>query len=163
MKWTSKFRPYELDLNAYKIAVTSHLEDRIKEGAKLWLNVTVATLIPSWSNASKATFEELARAVGVSINYGPQLSRLDRRPLGLSTGTGGYEAYDAVASFWYTSTLRYLAFNDQNVATPGPPPRPFTNLTHPTPYNFTDIGFKAFQEFAKTVKLPNPFNYMRKI
>lgn len=163
MKWTSKWQTYKLDVNAYKIAVTEHLEGCIKEAAKLWLNVTVASLIPSWSNASRATFEELARAVGVSIRYGPQLSRKDRKPLGLSTGTGGYEASDGIASFWYTSTLRYLAFNDQNTATPGPPPRPFTHLTNPTPYNFTDAGRQAFEEYAKTVRLPDPFKYIRKL
>ena len=163
MKWTSRFRQYELDVKAYKEAVTKHLEEEIKEAAKLWLSVTVATIIPSWSNASKATFEELARAVGTSIHYGPQLSRKDRKPLGLSTGTGGYEAYDAEASFWYTSSLRYLAFNDQNVATPGRPPRPFTELKNATPYNFTEKGREAFERFAKTVRLPNPFMYMRKI
>lgn len=161
MKWTSTLRAYDLDLAAYQRDVKEKLHSEIEMAARAWLYATVVTKIPSWSNASKATFEALARAVGTSITYGPQLSRKNRKPLGLSNGTGGVELKGYTASFYYNTTLRYLAYNEHNVATPGLPPQPFSSLKHSTPYNFLESGQKAFKEFVKTIELPSPYRYLK--
>lgn len=137
------------------------MEEKTKEAARSWLT-TVLVIIPTWSRASRATFEALAREVGFTVTYGPQLSSKDRRSLGLDNSAGGLrinklESY----KFFYETSLRYLAYNEENFATPGPPPQPFGELTNPTPYNFVDAGKNDFESFAKQIRLPSPIEFIK--
>lgn len=166
MKWTPDFKAITLDLAAYKTHLDKYMQDWIVQAAQRWLQATVLSLIPTWSKASRATFQALARDVGMSIPYGPQKSRKDRESLGLSTGEGGLE-HDPGKYRWhffYHTSLRYLVYNEYNKAVQGMPPAPFSRagLIHPTPYHFQEAGEKEFREFARYTSLPNPYKFLRK-
>jgi len=166
MRWKPKFKAIKLDVTAYRSKLDKYMQDWIKQAAQMWLHATVIALIPTWSKASRATFQALARDVGMSIPYGPQQSRKDRESLGLSTGEGGLELR-ASASRWhfrYSSSLRYLAYNEYNHAVWGPePPAPFrrAGLHSHTPYNFQEAGAREFEGFARYTVLPNPYKFLR--
>jgi hypothetical protein len=83
--------------------------------------------------------------------------------LGLSTSNGGLQIEKLKKyTFFYETNLRYLKYNEENVAVPGPPPQPFGELTNPTPYNFREAGEKDFQSFCEnSVRLPNPIEYIK--
>lgn len=166
MRWTPKFTALTLNLSAYKAALDKHMQDWITQAAQRWLQATVLSIIPTWSKASRATFQALARDVGMSIPYGPRQSRKDREDLGLSTGEGGLES-DPGRFRWhfrYHTSLRYLVYNEYNHAVQGKPPAPFSSagLTHPTPYHFQEAGEREFREFARYTSLPNPYHFLRK-
>lgn len=166
MRWKPNFKALKLDLTAYKTELDRYMQDWIKQAAQRWLQATVISIIPTWSKASRATFQALARDVGMNIPYGPQCSRKDREALGLSTGEGGVESSPSAYRwhFRYHSSLRYLAYNEYNHAVWGPePPAPFrrAGLIHPTPYHFQEAGEKEFEEFARFTKLPNPYKYLK--
>ena len=164
MKWKSNFKAPKLNLSAYKAELDKYMQDWIKQAAQSWLQATVISIIPTWSKASRATFQALAHDVGMSIPYGPQRSRTDRESLGLSTGKGGLKSSAPRWHFYYRSSLRYLAYNEYNRAVWGPgPPAPFrrAGLTHPTPYHFQEAGVKEFEAFSRFTALPNPYNFLK--
>jgi hypothetical protein len=168
MEFTYLFNVLELDLSSYKDALNSYMEHWVKEAAKNWLNATVLAVIPTWSKASRATFQKLAREVGTSIPYGPLLSIKDREDLGLSTSTESGLELDPENSRWYfkySTTLRYLAYNEYNHVVYGQAPGVFSKLglTHPTPYHFQELGQKAFDEFSVKTSIPNPFEYIKTV
>ena len=160
MRWRKKLVLAEFDRKAYMAALKKDMTAKIREGGRVWLR-TVLVIIPTWSRASRATFEALAQAVGFNITYGPQKSRKDRLILGLQTGRGGLEIKRTSWHFFYETDLRYLAYNELNSAIPGPPPQPFGQLFNPTPYRFQDAGRVAFEQFADTVRLPNPGDFIK--
>lgn len=167
MKWKSNFKAIKLDLAGYKAELHKYMQDWIKQAAQRWLLATVISIIPTWSKASRATFQALARDVGMSVPYGPQKSRKDREALGLSTGEGGLDLDPGAARwyFYYRSSLRYLAYNEYNKAVWGPePPAPFrkAGLHAATPYHFQEAGEKEFKDFARFTKLPNPYKHLKK-
>lgn len=124
-----------------------------REGARIWLD-TVLSIVPTWSGASRATFEALAQSVGYTVTYGPIRSFKDRRQLGQGTGFGGVRREGASHYvFYYRTTLDYLIYNEANQARVGQA-GVFKGLIHPTPYKFFDAGEKAFRQYAKTVRLP---------
>lgn len=166
MKWDDKFQAVTLDLSAYKAELNRHMEDWIKKAARAWLQATVISIIPTWSKASRATFQALARDVGETVPYGPLQSNEDREALGLSTGQGGVVNNPAKYRwhFFYHSTLRYLAYNEYNKAVWGPrPPNPFSRsgLRSKTPYHFQEAGGKEFDNFSRFTQLPNPFSFLK--
>jgi len=166
MKWTSNFKALKLDLTAYKAVLDKYMQDWITQAAQDWLQATVISIIPTWSKASRATFQALARDVGMTVPYGPLRSREDRESLGLSTGEGGLNLAPSAHRwhFRYHSSLRYLAYNEYNRAVHGPnPPAPFrpAGLIHPTPYHFQEAGEKEFKEFARFTVLPNPYRFLK--
>lgn len=131
----------------------------VKEGGVRWLGATVeAVPIPTWSGASRATFEKLARDLGTSVPIGPIRSRKDRTSLGRSTSAGsGYFRVQHSSYFIYTTQLRYLRYNEFNAAVAGPPPQPFSDNVRFTPYRFQDLGDKAWDKYARGIKIPDPF------
>lgn len=161
MKWKPNFKAVKLDLAAYKKQLHVYMLDWIKQAAQSWLHATVLSIIPTWSKASRATFQALARDVGMTIPYGPLRSRVDRESLGLSTGGGGLETSKFRWHFLYHSSLRYLAYNEYNKAVKGKPPAPFGALIHPTPYHFQEAGAGDFKEFARYTKLPDPLKFLK--
>ncbi|MCI0559258.1 MAG: hypothetical protein MN733_12245 [Nitrososphaera sp.] len=156
MRFVTQLQLIDFDLQGYLGALDAKMEETTKQAAQSWLR-TVLDIIPTWSKASRATFEALAREVGFSVTYGPLIAKKDRTSLGLSTGRGGLDIQRHVGYFFFYETdLRYLEYNQFNNAVPGPPPQPFGQLRNPTPYRFIEAGQNDFQSFAKAVKLPNP-------
>lgn len=161
MRFKTNFRTIGFAGRIYENELDRFLTEEITEAAKSWLT-TVLVIIPTWSRASRATFEALAAEVGFNVTYGPILSRKDRRSLGKSESDGGLEIrkFDSY-KFFYETNLRYLAFNEANRATPGSPPRPFGELTHDTPYNFLDAGRRDFESRVEAIKLPSVRKFFR--
>ena len=150
--WKAGLRLLVLDKKGAESRIDKLLLEETKVGARIWLT-TVLAIVPTWSGASRATFEALAQAVGFNVTYGPIRSFKDRRPLGLGTGFGGLERSRGGYQFFYRTSLQYLTFNEANRATVGVA-GVFRGLINPTPYKFFDAGEKAFLNYAKTVRLP---------
>ena len=143
--WKTKLSLLQLDPRL-KNEIDNAMLELTKQGARLWLQAALE-IVPTWSRASRATFEALAQAVGYKVTYGPIRSKKDRRALGLSTGFGGLERKGLGSyTFYYRSDLEYLNFNESNVARVGVA-GVFRGLINPTPYNFREAGNRAFQKF----------------
>lgn len=150
----------DFDVSSYKSILDSNLRQQTEQAARSWLT-TVLGIIPTWSRASRATFEALANEVGFNVTYGPVRSKKDRLSLGLSNSKGGLDIVkDQHYFFFYETSLRYLIYNEENFATPGAPPQPYGELLNPTPYNFRDAGKADFESFAAAIKLPNPGRFI---
>jgi len=166
MKFTTDFYWMDLDLDAYKRALLSALRNINERAGKAWINEAVnKTPIPTWSGASRATFQKLAAELGTSVPIGPIRSRKNRVALGLSVSAGSgvlEDKDDGYAGFIYDTNLRYLAYNEYNLAVAGPPPQPFSNNVRFTPYNFQSRAQAAWLAVAKTAKLPDPYRYLKK-
>ena len=160
MRFTADIKLINFDKSGYLQEFDDRMTEITKEAARSWLR-TVLVIIPTWSRASRATFEALANEVGFNVTYGPQLSREDRLLLGLSTSRGGLSINRLKSyTFFYETDLRYLAYNEMNSATPGPPPQPYGQLTNPTPYRFREAGKNDFLSFAQQIRLPNPTDFI---
>jgi hypothetical protein len=167
MKFKPKFKYINIDINAYKKELESYLTNRLKESGYKWLDATVrtSTHIPTWSGASRATFQRLAQELGTTVPIGPIVARKDRTSLGLANAQGSGVFIDSAAGsfkFTYATQLRYLAYNEFNPPVPGLPPQPFSNRVRYTPYRFQDKGQAAWEKFAAKTKLPNPYKFIRK-
>lgn len=166
MKFTANFHAPTLDLAAYKVKLNSYMEEWLKQAGRKWLGATVMTVIPTWSRASRATFQKLARELGTSVPYGPLRSLKNRESLGLSTGGQSGLELNSSASRWhfkYHSSLRYLAYNEYNRAVYGEGGVfSRSGLRHPTPYHFQEKGLQAFKDFTHFTELPNPFKFLKK-
>jgi hypothetical protein len=123
----------------------------------------VLLIIPTWSRASRATFESLAQAVGFTVTYGPRTAPFDGLSEGLSSGFGGVEKISkGHYEFYYKTNLAHLVFNEDNQAFKGVG-GVFFRLIQPTPYHFLEAGQKAFIDFSKTVSLPDQVISSRKL
>ena len=168
MRFTPKFRAPVLDVDAYRRLLNEQMEDWLKQAGRDWLNATVLAVIPTWSRASRATFQKLARELGTSIPYGPQLSRKNRESLGRSTSGGSGLELNPGRSRWhfkYESNLRCLAYNEYNRVVHGQAPNVFSRsgLRNPTPYHFQQKGQEAFEQFTRNTTLPNPRKFLKKV
>ena len=160
MKFTGTMRSFRIDKQAYKDRLHEWLSNRVTHAAFLWLNAVLSE-IPVWSGASHATFLHLARAVGYQLAVQPRV--ISRQSYGQSHGDGEVEA-DPVKgqyTFRYSTTLPHLIYNEEFNANATPDATLFYRLIKPGPYRFQQRGVKAFEEYAKTVRLPNPFNSLK--
>lgn len=159
MKLSAIFKSPRINFSAYQKALQQVLGDAIAHAAFEWLGATV-DLIPVWSGASRSTFQPLASAVGFNLSVSPVSDAPDHTTLGLSNATGKLVTDAAKGSFTfeYGTTLRHLIFNEFNTATKLNDPHIFAQLLNPGPYHFQEAGAKAFDQFATTVRLPNPFD-----
>ena len=166
MKFKAKFHTLTLDLGAYRSELSAYMEEWLKQAGREWLNATVIAVIPTWSKASRATFQKLAHELGTSIPYGPQKSKKDRESLGLAAGSDSGLEFSPSSQQWhfkYSSSLNYLAYNEYNKAVYGQGGVfSKSGLRHPTPYHFQEKGLRAFEEFARFTELPNPFKFLKK-
>lgn len=156
MKFTGTLKSFRLDMRAYKSVLHEHLSEQIAHAAFLWLNA-VLSQIPVWSGASHATFLRLAREVGYDLAIQPRV--VSRIPYGQRHGDGEVIADPGKGEyvFRFETSLAHLIHNEFNNANVTPDPTLFAQLIQPGPYGFQQIGVKVFQEFAKTVRLPNPW------
>ena len=153
---------FNFDQKAAVEELLAYLTGFVKAGGVKWLGATVeAVPIPTWSGASRATFEKLARDLGTSVPIGPIRSRKDRTSLGRasSVGSGFFKAGHQIY-FVYTTQLRHLKYNEFNLALAGPPPQPFSNNVRYTPYRFQDRGDKAWAQYARGLKIPDPLKHL---
>jgi hypothetical protein len=168
MKWTSDFKLITLDTAVYNRVLLNALRNINERAGQAWINTVVnKTPIPTWSGASRATFQKLANELGTSVPIGPIKARKSRVQLGQSTSTGSgvFEKWSGggpeEVGFIYQTSLRYLAYNEYNRATKGSPPQPFSNNIRFTPYNFQVRAQAAWQKEAAKAKLPNPYKYLK--
>lgn len=159
MKFTGVLRAPRIDIAAYRQEVGKVLMESLKDAAVEWLSVTAGT-IPQWSGASVATFIHLARAAGLSVQATPTgASNVPNRiNLGLGHSEGGFniDAINGKYSFFYSTSLPHLIWNEYNDANSNPDPTLFSKLIDPGPYNFQERGKLAFMRMAAGVRLPDP-------
>lgn len=160
MRFRAQVSLVEFDRNGYLKELDDRMRENVMEAARSWLR-TVLVIIPTWSRASRATFAELANAVGYAVTYGPIRSKKDRLILGLQTGRGGVDFKKGSWHFFYETDLRYLAYNEFNRVIVGQAPNVFKGLINPTPYKFQEAGRADFESFSKNIKLPNPIEFIR--
>lgn len=161
MRFKAKLELPKFNRAAYVRAMNAHMTDVIQDAARVWLNATVASLIPIWSGASAATFLKLARAASFNLTAGPIGGVRSRTAEGSRQSTGNIISGKTAYWFEYGTTLRHLIFNEFNDANAGGDPAVFARLVNPGPYQFQQAGATAFRSFARTVRLPNPFNYVK--
>jgi hypothetical protein len=165
MEFTTDFYWLDLSLSEYQKVLLNTLRYYNEKAGQAWIDAAInKTPIPTWSGASRATFQKLAEELGTSVPIGPLKTR-SRVALGKSVSTSSGVVEDAQTSFVgfvYETDLRYLAYNEYNLATAGPPPQPFSNNVRFTPYNFQSRAMQAWLAVAKTAQLPNPYNYLKK-
>ena len=83
-----------------------------EEAARIWLEHAIPA-VPVWSGASRATFEQLADSVGVSVPIKIAPNAPNRVALGRANSRGGIERDGNGAwRFYYENNLRYLAANE---------------------------------------------------
>jgi len=142
--------------------LNQYIKEFVRIGGIKWLDATVIAIIPTWSKASRATFQKLASDLGTSIPYGPQRSKKDRESLGRSNSAGSGFFTDAFGRhfFIYTTQLRYLIYNEFNRATKGTPPQPFSDNVQNTPYHFQDAGDRMWNAYAKKLRLPKVWKHL---
>jgi hypothetical protein len=160
--WRKNLLRVELNLQQYARDVDRDMLEATKQGARIWLQTALST-VPTWSRASRATFESLAQSVGFRVTYGPITAFYDRKPLGTSNGFGGLiKDEQGKYSFYYSSTLEYLNFNESNHAPVGTAGVRW-GLLNATPYNFVEAANASFEQFAKNVSLPPVNPRVRKL
>lgn len=145
------------------VELNKYTAEFVRIGGIKWLDATVIAIIPTWSGASRSTFQKLARDLGTSVPIGPQRSRKDRRQLGEdnSQGSGYFTGSNGQHYFVYTTQLRYLIYNEFNRATKGLPPQPFSDNVRNTPYQFQDKGDQAWLAYAKSFDPPSVWKHLR--
>lgn len=159
MKWKANLWEINFKVGQYIQHLQEEMQQTTKEAARSWLQ-TVLVPIPTWSSASRATFKKLAEAVDFQVTFGPLQTR-DRSRLGERLSDGGVDFREESWHFYYETNLRYLAYNDVNVAVRGKG-GVFSGLTNPTPYHFQSRGQEDFKSFSKLVKLPSPLKFIAK-
>jgi len=166
MKFTTDFYSFNLDLKGYRLEVLRYLRQINEKAGQVWIKTVVnETPIPTWSGASRATFQKLATELGTTVPIGPIRAKKSRVSMGIASASGsGVEirdnAADLYVGFTYATTLLYLAYNEYNKAVAGPYPQPFSNNVRFTPYHFQDRASTAWGAVAKTARLPDPYDYL---
>jgi hypothetical protein len=162
LKVTAELYKVNFDKKAWMDALHADMVEKTKEAARSWLD-TVIFRIPVWSQASRATFTELAKAVGFPLDLGDSISPFgNRRALGRSTGEGGLETNKKQGSyfFFYRTSLHYLEWNEYKTAVRGDGSGVFSQLRNPGPYHFQRAGAADFESFAANVQLVSPIRYI---
>jgi hypothetical protein len=166
MKFKTDFYAMVFDVAGYSKILLQYLRSINEKAGQAWIDAAVnQTPIPTWSGASRATFSKLAQELGTSVPIGPIRATKDRIALGSSSSAASGVVEDRAkgyAGFVYETNLRYLAYNEYNLATAGPPPQPFSNNVRFTPYNFQSRAQAAWLKVADTAKLPNPWRHLKK-
>jgi len=162
MNFTTDFTALSLDLRAYRKDMLNALRKWNSIAGTAWIRAAVdKTPIPTWSGASRATFQKLARELGTSVPIGPIRAPKSRVSLGARTSSGsGVVEKGEYVGFVYETDLRYLAYNEYNRAVAGKPPQPFSNRVRFTPYRFQSRAEAAWRRYAREVKLPNPWAHL---
>ena len=165
MKFSATFQLAQVDLGSYQKALDQTLREALAHAVFEYIN-EVLSVIPVWSGASRATFLQLARQISMDIPIVPNAwgGILNRIPLGERCGTGklNMDIGTGKYNFEYTNDLHYLTYNEYHDAnSEKADPAVFSRLKRPGPYNFQKKGAAAFENSAKNVRLPSPWQYLK--
>lgn len=154
MKFRSSWKGFVLNTRAFLGSTDAKMRLATEEAARIWLRHAIPA-VPVWSGASRATFEQLASAVGVNVPITVAPKAPNRVALGRANSRGGIEKGKGKANwrFYYENNLRYLAANETRSVGVGEAGVKW-GLIQPTPYNFREAAQAAVDAFAKTVRLP---------
>jgi hypothetical protein len=166
MKWKTDLSILEFDFARYKRVAFNSLSHSNEKAGQAWIKATVLGVpIPTWGGASRATFEKLARELGTSVPIGTRRAGYDTAWRGRATSTGSGVVENKASmfvGFVYKTSLGHLIYNEYNRAVAGRYPKPWSNRVRFTPYRFQDKGLRAWKAYAKKVRLPNPFKYIKR-
>lgn len=153
MRIRNTWQGLKLNLRSLLGSMDAKMELATREAARIWLRKAIEG-VPTWSGASRATFEQLADSVGerVPINIAPNAP--NRTSLGRLHGRGGVERDGKNRwRFFYENNLRYLEANETRQVGVGEAGVKW-GLIEPTPYQFREAALQAVNAYAKTVTLP---------
>jgi len=163
MKVTCLLEAPKLDANRYKKELAKYMTAKLKEAIRAWLKASIE-VVPTWSGASRATFEKLARLGDMVIEYGPQKSYKNRKPLGRKESSAKVSINESSGKFYFEwgTSLQYFIINNFGAQQYIPREQAPANnniispkgLKNPGPYRIEDRGKKAVEELKIT--LPNP-------
>lgn len=153
MRFLNRIRKIKLNLLALVGNLDAVSEKATREAARIWVETAIAQ-VPSWSGASRATFEQLANEVGVNVPITVAPNAPNRIALGRLNSRGGIERVERGKwRFYYENNLRYLSANETRSVSRGEY-GVIWGLIEPTPYNFREKANEAIQNFLKNVELP---------
>lgn len=164
MKFTGTLQLMRINIKDWKQVARQRMLKAVKEGAQLWINASIAA-IPVWSGASHGTFKKLASLVNYQLSITPRVApdQVDYA-LGIqvgfaqSNGKINKDFTNMIYTFTYKSNLWHLHYNEYKNANQNKKAgRVRGTLLRPGPYHFQELGRQAFDEYMKTVKLPNPW------
>lgn len=135
---TGSFAGLTLDFRAAKIGLEKELKDILKDGTRAWL-ITVRSIVPVWSGASLAQFQELAEKVDLSWPISP-VAPIDRRGLGRASADVEYHDAGPVFFFRWSTSLFYFIYNEYNDAN-----KVGFHLRNPGPYHSQARAANAFK------------------
>ncbi len=142
-----------MNLRAWLGSLDAKMQLSTEQAARVWLRAALEN-VPDWSGASRATFEQLADAVGERVNINIAENAPDRIALGRLNSRGGIERIGKASwRFFYENNLRYLAANETTTVTVGEAGVRW-GLIEPTPYNFRDAANAAAEAFTANITLP---------
>ena len=156
MKFTGTLAAIRLDLAKYRYKMDKSLREATAHAIMEWLQATVLAEVPVWSGASRATFLALARMIEYNIPIMPVVPSRVARGAAESSGSLETDSTKGRYVFTYRTTLPWLIVNEYFDATVWG-----FHLWKRGPYDFQTKGQTAFHEFAKTVRLPNPFDSLK--
>jgi len=147
MKFYGEFVGASLNIRAYIAAASEYLEDKLKEGARIWLT-NVTGRVPIWTGMARASLIDISRLVNGRVVLAP-LKAKSRIPQGESMGSARI-----------ITDFPYFAF-EVSTLVPHYVLQEFKNVRHLTgrgspsaPWFSFAAGQAAFFEFARTVQLP---------
>lgn len=166
MRWKLDIFEMEFDYEGAKKALLDELQKANKKCGRAWLDAVVEqTPIPTWSGASRATFQKLAGDFDTTIPIGPIRASKSGVAWGRASSGGSgilINKQNGYVGFQYRTTLRHLIYNNYNAPSPGPYPRPWSINVRNTPYFISVKGDAAWNKCAATVRLPDPFKHIKR-
>jgi len=171
MKMTAHLVELSLDLKRYKKDLAKSMSDQLKEAIRVWLQAVIRPVVPTWSGASRATFEKIARSASTTIGYGALKAHKDRRSLGKRESEGSITIdKEGLYSFEWSTTLRYFILNNMSRQEYVPGAKDTgsgviyspTGLTRPGPYNIEEKSKPVLENFIQGMKLPLLTDYFKR-
>lgn len=157
MKFRANLKRLELFPRAGTKAVDQYVQGLIEDAAKVWLDAALA-IVPSWSGASRATFEALASAVQYKVDIDVKDTAPDRIALGRLFSSGGVQKVGTGHwEFYYQTRLEYLIANETKNVKAGEYGLIGKTIV-PTPYQFREAGARAVEKYISSVETEAVFN-----
>jgi hypothetical protein len=155
MSFRAQLKTIEMDLGAEIAKLEKQIGEENARATANWLDA-VTSIVPVWSGASQSTFVKLAQAVGFPLRPVKVPGAPERRLLGFLSSQGGVEKRGpGRIGMFYRTRLKYLIFNNDNVAVRGVG-GVIWGLITPTPYKFIQAGVVAYMRVASQFKLQGP-------
>lgn len=163
MKMSFDYGLLKLHTKRYEKAMDEVLLDGLMHGGVKWLHACLAS-IPVWMGASHGTFIKIAEKLGamVTVSAISNVPGYKTAADGKAASTGKLIKENGKYVLEYSTTLWHLVYNEYKDGNASKKEaRVFSQLTRPGPYNFQEAGASAFEQVAKTVKLPAPWQVLQ--